>query len=1019
MQRHLVAASLLALLTLGLASGPPGVTRADSAQTPPNVEPHSVAGIELENRFVASDATCPLPDVGRGLLIFTRRALTRDDLTSFRIQGLRYLGVAGQQVYAFQVVHALSETLSTELRNGELVAGTALSDRSDRLVAGDLEWVSAQLEIPTGESDFVDLHVCFWSNATASDVMRVLGNDHSGRRIPSDHDEPLRAAHSFLTTGNAARLLEIANDASVACVQRLLPKVTLNQTSVNVVRANLVKAAPDSLTGNGVTVAQWDGGAVDATHSNLNGRVANIDGGAISSHSTHVAGTIIGNGAGRPDATGFANLAILRAYNFNGDMFEERRESLFLTRHTHDNHSWGTDSSTFGGYNGNARDFDTDARDLLLLPLKAAGNEGSQSEVVVNGFGYDSLSGDSTILNGLVVGAVQDNKTFASFSSRGPTNDGRIKPDICANGVSVISTTPGDTFGSSQGTSMSTPAMTGALALLQQGYGQLFNGRRMLPDEARAIIIHTADDEFNLGPDYRYGWGIADIKKAWDLLNAEAADPGHRIVRGAVRNQESTSWKMQLPPGQPELRLTLTWLDTFNGGTASKRLVHDLDLEVLDPAGNRAFPWTLDVANPHDTAVRTKRNDLDNVEQVLVALPLAGEWTVTVRGVSVGDPQLPVQGFVLTSSHPVERRAERVVDGTVSQSGVSIPDNATSGVTRSLAISEVGFVRSVRIGVQVQHERRGDVEVQLRHPDGTTVTVEASDTSTRRDLYGIFPDTRSYDDDTLVFTGKPAQGIWSVIVADRRSGNTGSIQELFLEVELDNTINSNPVANAGADQVVDTGETVQLDASGSSDPDVTNVLSFVWTQVSGPSVTLVSPTTSIASFTAPDVSVATNFEFEVSVDDGAGGSATDLVSVLVVPLTQVGPAIATTSATSLSRGDEYTITGINLENADVTIGGVAQSVLSNTMTEIVLDLSNLTPLGDALPVVVTTTLGSAQATLNVVEPAPNDNSPPPALKGGGGGGCAMQGRSTPVAILLLLLAAALLAGINMRRSTRR
>ncbi|AOW80089.1 hypothetical protein HTSR_0904 [Halodesulfurarchaeum formicicum] len=92
--------------------------------------------------------------------------------------------------------------------------------------------------------------------------------------------------------------------------------------------------------------------------------------------------------------------------------------------------------------------------------------------------------------------------------------------------------------------------------------------------------------------------------------------------------------------------------------------------------------------------------------------------------------------------------------------------------------------------------------------------------------------------------------------------------------------NNPPVADAGPNQTVDEGASVDLDGTGSSDADGDD-LTYSWSQTGGPTVTLSDTSSSTPSFTAPDVTEPTTLTFELTVEDGRGGSDTDTVSVAV------------------------------------------------------------------------------------------------------------------------------------------
>ena len=129
---------------------------------------------------------------------------------------------------------------------------------------------------------------------------------------------------------------------------------------------------------------------------------------------------------------------------------------------------------------------------------------------------------------------------MSSFSGWGPTDDGRIKPDICANGVGLYSSYSGsDTqYASISGTSMATPNLSGSLLLLQQHYQNLFGtGSFMRSATLKGLVIHTADEAgSNPGPDYKFGWGLANMATAAQAITAAKANNGSFVfvLAGAV-----------------------------------------------------------------------------------------------------------------------------------------------------------------------------------------------------------------------------------------------------------------------------------------------------------------------------------------------------------------------------------------------------------------------------------------------------------------------------------------------------
>jgi hypothetical protein len=258
--------------------------------------------------------------------------------------------------------------------------------------------------------------------------------------------------------------------------------------------------------------------------------------------------------------------------------------------------------------------------------------------------GYDTICGYGTAKNIVTVGAVNDavidgarslaDANMATFSSWGPTDDGRVKPDIVANGVRLYSadSNSDDSYATHSGTSMASPNATGSAALLVQLYHELFPGKSMRASTLKGLILHTADDLGRPGPDYQFGWGLMNARAAAELIQKQHDEPaGSTIVEGRLTSNNATdvnlddTYYFYADTSEP-IRVTLCWTDppaaaVIDYDNRSPRLIHDLDLRVFGPNGSTTYyPYILNATDPCAIAT-TGDNKLDNVEQIYIGAP--------------------------------------------------------------------------------------------------------------------------------------------------------------------------------------------------------------------------------------------------------------------------------------------------------------------------------------------------------------------------------------------------------------
>lgn len=841
--------------------------------------------IRLKSRYILADPSRPLPtlDPTQPFYLSLSSDMTAALKADLEAAGASVVGYAFLRTYMIRARdQAALERVSRVLANSALVLGTRLRQEMDAC-ADDL-WRTLQ----SGEEFSRPLRVKFWPDAEPWQAAALLSAlECAIRSASTEPSGALNLETPYVDVhGSRGKALALVRHPLVQHVD-FEPTLALhNQTSVNLAKANQVIAAPYNLTGAGEIAAIWDGGPVQL-HTDYGGRVTNAETGTTSSHATHVFGTILGSGAGNSSARGFAPQATGFAYSFGGDVPSERRLRRHNSQHSADNHSYGN-TSGYGGYDSYASIMDVDNRDLLMLMCKSAGNDGS---------GNTTITHDSGIKNGFCVGSLSDSGLVSGFSSRGPMNDGRLLPTICANGEQLTSTVPTNAYAAYSGTSMSGPSFCGSVILLSQLWKREHGNMPLAPDMARAIIAQTAVDvaytsgsvTIPAGPDYATGFGLVDVKAAADLILADSAGGGSQLMRGIARQASVSNYFVQVSSSASPLKVTLSWLDTQPASGAAVILVNDLDLELIAPNGTTIhYPYSglTGTGSQYTPFVQTGPNRRDNLEQAVVANPATGTWTIRVKGFSLPDPATPI-GFVVACNRPMARDGVIYHDPLNSGTPVAIPDNTAPGVARTFNVTQSKLVRHVRAYVNVLHTQRGDISIRLRHPDNTEVLLEGNDTSTRDDIFGVFPDTRKYNDDVTSLYNKNAQGTWTITVRDNNANNTGSIVFCALEFEFDPPVagNNPPAASAGVDFNVNEGASGQLNGTASFDPDG-DPLTYAWTQVAGaPTIALSGAATATPTFTAPSVTVNTQFTFRVTVSDGRGGTSNDDVVVTVLDTT--------------------------------------------------------------------------------------------------------------------------------------
>jgi len=436
------------------------------------------------------------------------------------------------------------------------------------------------------------------------------------------------------------------------------------------VGADIAHAAPYYITGAGIKVLIYDGGYVlntggNATHPDLSGRVIypeTLPAPDLMGHATHVSCTVAGTGAASggvymgmgPNVVQIVSMAYTAMlgpifYNNLGDMEDNYTTAINLGAQVANNSigsnvaANGYSCNWEGDYEGAAALIDKLVYGIHgpMIIVWAAGNERGYGTC---GTSYGTIPPPCPAKNTISVGATYaEDDQMTSFSSWGPTDDGRIRPDVVAPGDShdggIKSCSYGSSYMQMAGTSMASPVVTGCVTLALEMWQRVMGTPNPPPYLIKALIIHGADDKGAPGPDYVYGYGRVWIPRTLDLISLKA------FLDFSLEQGQSFSRRFKVLGAEP-FKVTLAWTDPAGPVLSGKDLVNDLNLSVVAPDSSLKLPFILSPANPEAPAT-TGIDNTNPVEQVLIENPTAGVYEVKVDGFYV--PQGPQNAAIVFS----------------------------------------------------------------------------------------------------------------------------------------------------------------------------------------------------------------------------------------------------------------------------------------------------------------------------------------------------------------------------------
>lgn len=441
-------------------------------------------------------------------------------------------------------------------------------------------------------------------------------------------------------------LEDLSNIAYVKWVEQIVaPDVKDDTRGRSLHRASSLdtQGAGDwNYTGVGVGVMVRDDGIV-GPHIDFQGRIDNsLASGTGQSHGDGVGGIMAGAGNLDPTKRGMAAGSDVYVVNYAPNFLDIETQTLITsgaTQITNSSYSNGCND----GYTTIAATVDQQTIDIPnLLHVFSAGNSNGNNCGYGAGSQWGNITGGHKQGKNVIATAnVFFNGNLVSSSSRGPATDGRIKPDIAANGQNQNSTNENNTYQVFGGTSGAAPGIAGISAQLYEMYEDI-HGVHPPSGLIKAALLNTANDYGNVGPDFKFGWGIVNGRRAGMLIEDE------RHLMDEISQGETNTHSISVPSGTTQVRFMLYWTDAAGAPGANPALVNDLDLVVTDPSNDDYLPWVLDhTPDPValDTPAINGEDHLNNMEQVLINNPSSGTYDIEVSGFNV--PMGPQSYFIV------------------------------------------------------------------------------------------------------------------------------------------------------------------------------------------------------------------------------------------------------------------------------------------------------------------------------------------------------------------------------------
>jgi subtilisin-like proprotein convertase family protein len=562
-----------------------------------------------------------------------------------------------------------------------------------------------------------------------------------------------------------------------------------------------------------------------------------------SGHGTHVAGSVLGNGSTSLDTAGNATpvrglahkatlvfQAVEQEMNWKNPKYYQLYgryllsgipldlTKLFADAYEQDarihSNSWGGGEP--GEYDSQCEQLDRfvwEHKDFCVLV--ACGNDGTDSD----GDGRInpmSVTSPATAKNCITVGACENERTafngntygswwpsdypaapyksdpmansaeqVAAFSSRGPSRDGRIKPEVVAPGTYILSTRstmiapnnsawaaypPSRRYFYMGGTSMATPLTAGAVTIIRE----YLRKKQAIQNPSAALLKATLIAGATRLAGYGDPGAVGDNDQGYGRVNLDAvlappspAESGFVEVAPGLRTGEIYTTDIDLKSADVALRVVMAFSD-YPGSS----LVNNLNLILAAPSGKRY------VGNQAAGGVMTL-DGKNNLEVIHIPNPEPGRWQLQVVGSNI--PHGP-QDFALVYLAHLGEVSEKGIIYEEAAPELAIPDNKPKGVSSTITVLQSGTVSNITVGVDIRHTYIGDLKIVLTAPDQTDFVLHNRSGASTDDL------VKTYNAESTPalgrLKGKSVAGAWKLTVSDHARVDTGKLRRWDLEVEL-------------------------------------------------------------------------------------------------------------------------------------------------------------------------------------------------------------------------------------------